>query len=48
MSLKMEYRAFFAKGSSELVPQYQIELNKIAAKMNEYDMATFRIGAHAS
>lgn len=41
--LKMEYRAFFAKGSSELTPKYQIELDKVAAKMKEYDMATMLI-----
>ena len=48
VGLKMEYRAFFDKGSSELSPEYQVELDKIAAKMNEYDTATFRIEAHAS
>jgi len=48
VGLKMEYRAFFDKGSSELSPEYQIELDKIAAKMSEYDTATFIIEAHAS
>ena len=43
VGLKMEYRAFFAKGSSELTPKYQIELDKVAAKMKEYDMATMLI-----
>lgn len=43
IGLKMEYRAFFAKGSSELTPKYQIELDKVAAKMKEYDMATMLI-----
>lgn len=43
MSLKMEYRAFFAKGSSELLPKYQAELDKVAEKMKEYDTATMRI-----
>ncbi len=46
--LKMEYRAFFAKGSSELVAKYQMELDKVAAKMNEYDKSTFRIEGSTS
>ncbi len=48
IGLKMEYRAFFEKGNSELVPEYQVELDKIAAKMNEHGKSTFRIEAHAS
>ena len=48
MSLKMEYRAFFAKGSSELIPKYKVELDKVAARMKEYDTAIFKIEAHAS
>ena len=48
MSLKMEYRAFFAKGSSELTPKYQVELDKVVARMKEYDTATFKIEAHIS
>ena len=48
VGLKMEYRAFFAKDSSELLPKHQVELDKIAAKMNEYSAATFRIEANAS
>lgn len=48
IGLKMEYRAFFAKGSSELTPKYQMELDKIAAKMNEYNKSTFRIEGSTS
>jgi OOP family OmpA-OmpF porin len=46
--LNMEYRAFFAKGSSELSKEYQLELNKIAQKLQEYETATMRIEGHAS
>ena len=46
--LQMEYRAFFAKGSSELVSKYQVELDKVAARMKEYDTAIFKIEAHIS
>lgn len=46
--LKMEYRAFFAKGSSELSKDYQLELDKVAARMKEYDTAIFKIEAHIS
>ena len=48
VGLKMEYRAFFAKDSSELSPEYQLELDKVAAKMNEYDKSTFRIEGSTS
>ncbi|WP_298973323.1 OmpA family protein [uncultured Psychrobacter sp.] len=48
IGLKMEYRAFFAKDSSELSPEYQLELDKIAKKLQEYDTATMRIEGHAS
>ena len=48
IGLKMEYRAFFAKGSSELSPEYQLELDKVAAKLQEYYTATMRIEGHAS
>ena len=41
--LQMEYRAFFAKGSSELTSKYQAELDKVAARMKEYDTAIFKI-----
>lgn len=46
--LKMEYRAFFAKGSSELSKEYQLELDKIAEKLQEYETATMLIEGHAS
>lgn len=50
VGLKMEYRAFFAKGSSELSKEYQLELDRVATKMKEkeYDTSTFRIEAHTS
>lgn len=48
IGLKMEYRAFFAKGSSELSPEYQLELDKVAVKLQEYYTATMRIEGHAS
>ena len=43
MSLKIEYRAFFAKGSSELLPKYQAELDKVSEIMNIHNTATMRI-----
>lgn len=46
--LKMEYRAFFAKGSSELSKEYQLELDKIAQKLQEYETVSMRIEGHAS
>ncbi|WP_201625259.1 OmpA family protein [Psychrobacter immobilis] len=46
--LQMEYHAFFAKGSSELTSKYQVELDKVAARMKEYDSAIFKIEAHIS
>ena len=46
--LQMQYRAFFAKGSSELTSKYQAELDKVAARMKEYDTAIFKIEAHIS
>lgn len=48
IGLKMEYRAFFAKGSSKLSPEYQLELDKVAKKLQEYETATMRIEGHAS
>ncbi len=45
---KMEYRGFFAKGSSELSPEYQLDLGKVAAKLQEFYTATMRIEGHAS
>ncbi|MDE4455168.1 OmpA family protein [Psychrobacter sp. DAB_AL62B] len=43
MSLKMEYRAFFTKGSSELSLKYQDELDKVGEIMNTHNTATMRI-----
>lgn len=43
MNLKMEYRAFFAKGSSELFPKYKAELDKVSEIMNMHSTATMRI-----
>lgn len=48
VGLKMEYRAFFEKGSSALLPKYQLELDKVAEQMNKHDIATMKIEAHAS
>lgn len=44
----MEYRAFFTKGSSELLPQYHDELDRVAEQMNNYDTAIIKIEAHVS
>ena len=44
----MEYRAFFTKDSSELLPQYHDELDRVAEQMNTYDTATMKIEAHVS
>ena len=43
MSLKIEYRAFFAKGSSELTSKYQAELDKVSEIMNTHTTSTMRI-----
>lgn len=48
LGVKIQYRAFFAKGSSELSKEYQLELDKVAQKLQEYNTATMRIEAHAS
>lgn len=48
IGLKMEYRAFFAKGSSELALEYQFELDRVAMQMKKYDTATMKIDAHIS
>ena len=48
MSLHMEYRAFFAKGSSELPREYQLELDRVAEQIKKYDTATMKIEAHIS
>jgi len=44
----MEYRAFFTKDSSELLPQYHDELDRVAEQMNNYHTATIKIEAHVS
>ena len=46
--ITMEYRAFFSKGGSELLPKYQLELDKVAEQMKKYDTATMKIEAHVS
>lgn len=46
--ITMEYRALFSKGSSELLPKYQLELDKVAEQMKKYDTATMKIEAHIS
>jgi|26BtaG_2_1085354.scaffolds.fasta_scaffold09635_2 OOP family OmpA-OmpF porin len=48
VGLRMEYRAFFDKDSSELLPKYQAELDKVAMKLQEYKTATIRIEGHNS
>ncbi|MGP5372494.1 OmpA family protein [Psychrobacter alimentarius] len=48
IGLKIEYRAFFAKGSSELALEYQFELDRVAMQMKKYDTATMKIDAHIS
>lgn len=48
VGLKMEYRAFFDKDSSELSPKYQAELDNVGMKMQEYKTATIRIEGHNS
>lgn len=48
IGLKMEYRAFFTKGSSELSKEYQLELDKVAEKLQQYETATMVIDGHAS
>lgn len=48
VGLKMEYRAFFDKDSSELLPKYQAELDKVGMKLQEYKTATIWIEGHNS
>ena len=48
VGLKMEYRAFFTKGSSELSKGYQLDLDKVAQRLKEYETAIMRIEGHAS
>ncbi|MEN6670874.1 OmpA family protein [Psychrobacter sp. B38] len=44
----MELRVFFKKDSNELLPKYQLELDKVADQMNKYDNTTMQIEAHIS
>ncbi|WP_201582585.1 OmpA family protein [Psychrobacter jeotgali] len=48
VGLKMEYRAFFDKDSSELLPKYQAELDKVGMKLQEHKTATILIEGHNS
>ena len=48
VGLKMEYRAFFDKDSSELLPKYQAELDNVGMKLQEYKTATILIEGHNS
>lgn len=48
VGLRMEYRAFFDKDSSELLPKYQAELDKVGIKLQEYKNATILIEGHNS
>ncbi len=48
VGLKMEYRAFFDKGSSELLPKYQAELDKVGMRLQDYKTATILIEGHNS
>lgn len=48
VGLKMEYRAFFDKDSSELLPKYQAELDKVGIRLQEYKTATILIEGHNS
>uniref|UniRef100_UPI003FD10A99 OmpA family protein n=1 Tax=Psychrobacter alimentarius TaxID=261164 RepID=UPI003FD10A99 len=44
----MELRVFFKKDSSELLPKYQLELDKVADQIKKYDDTTMQIEAHIS
>ncbi|WP_298979155.1 OmpA family protein [uncultured Psychrobacter sp.] len=48
VSLRMEYRAFFDKDSSELLRKYQDELDKVGMKMQEYKGAILWVEGHNS
>ena len=48
VGLRMEYRAFFDKDSSELLPKYQDELDKVGMKMQEYKGAILWVEGHNS
>jgi len=46
--LKIEYRAFFDKNSSKVLPRYQAELDKVGIKMQEHKTAVIRVEGHSS
>ena len=48
VGLRMEYRAFFDKDSSEILPKYQDELDKVGMKMQEYKGAILWVEGHNS
>ena len=48
VGLRMEYRAFFDKDSSKLLPKYQDELDKVGMKMQEYKGAILWVEGHNS
>lgn len=48
VGLMMEFRAFFDKDSSELLPKYQAELDRVGLKMQEYKDANLWIEGHNS
>lgn len=48
VGLMMEFRAFFDKGSSELSPEYQAELDSVGVKMQEYKDSIIKIEGHNS
>lgn len=48
VGLRMEYRAFFDKASSKLLPKYQDELDKVGMKMQEYKGAILWVEGHNS
>ena len=48
VGLRMEYRAFFDKDSSEILPKYQDELDKVGMKMQEYKDAILWVEGHNS
>ena len=48
VGLRMEYRAFFDKDSSKLLPKYQAELDKVGMKLQEYKGAILWVEGHNS
>ena len=48
VGLRMEYRAFFDKDSSELLRKYQDELDKVGMKMQKYKGAILWVEGHNS